>query len=133
MSLRSPRDEKFLNLLAQLAITVEPVRKARMASCLVRRNEIVAFGVNKLKSHPFQAKFSKNEDSIYLHAEIDCIKNALRAISIDELRDCTLYIARMKYESTHRRHMIPGLARPCIGCQSAIQAFDIKKVIYTEG
>jgi len=133
MSPRNRRDQKFLNLLAQLAITVEPVRKARIASCLVRRNEIVAFGINKLKSHPFQAKFSKNEDSIYLHSEIDCIKNALRAISIEELKDCTLYIARMKYESTHRRQMIPGLARPCTGCQSAIRAFDIKHVIYTEG
>lgn len=128
-----PRDRKYIELLAKLASTVEPVRKARLAACLVRQNEIVSFGINQLKSHPFQARYSKNQDSIYLHAEIDCIKNALKCITVDELKRCTLYICRLKFEDTHRRRMIYGLARPCPGCAQAITSFDIRNVVYTEG
>jgi len=122
---------KYIELLSKVAIAVEPVRQARIAACLVYRNEIISFGINQMKTHPFQAQFSKNEDSIFLHAETDCIKNGLREISMDDLSRCTLYVCRMKYESHEKKKFVFGLAKPCLGCAKAIVTFDIKTVVYS--
>lgn len=123
------RHEKYMNILSKVAITVEPVAQARIAACIVYKNEIISFGINKKKSHPFQAKFGKNKDSIYLHAENDCIKNALRNLSVDEVAKSTLYICRVKFDMT--KNFVFGLAKPCPGCARAIASFGIKNVIYS--
>lgn len=125
------RHDKYISILSKMAIAVEPVRQARIAACLVYRNEIVSFGINQMKTHPFQAQFGKNKDSIFLHAETDCIKNALREIDVDELSRCTLYICRMKYQTHEKKKFIYGLAKPCAGCERAIATFGINKVYYT--
>lgn len=131
-SLPRTKDDRYLSTLARLAMTVEPVRKARLAACLVRRNEIISFGTNQLKTHPIQAKYSKNPESIYLHAEVDCIKNALRLIDAEMLRSCTLYVCRVKYSGSSKQNMLYGMAKPCKGCQMAIDAFQIKRVVYSK-
>ena len=122
---------KYISILSKMAIAVEPVRQARIAACLVHRNEMISFGINQMKTHPFQAQFSKNKDSIFLHAETDCIKNALREIDVDELSRCTLYICRMKYQTHEKKRFVYGLAKPCPGCERAIATFNIKSVYYT--
>lgn len=125
------KEVKYINLLSKLASTVEPVAQARIASCLVYKNDIVSFGICRMKTHPFQAKFSKNENSIYLHAETDCIKNALRSIQLADLSRCTLYICRVKFESRTKENLVFGMAKPCSGCAKAIATFDIKTVVYS--
>ena len=125
------KHHKYISILSKMAIAVEPVRQARIAACLVHRNEIVSFGINQMKTHPFQAQFGKNKDSIFLHAETDCIKNALREIEVDELSRCTLYVCRVKFESHEKRKFVYGLAKPCPGCERAIANFNIKSVYYT--
>ncbi|MFM7851590.1 MAG: hypothetical protein ACKO96_06630, partial [Flammeovirgaceae bacterium] len=52
---------KYIEMLSKIAVAIEPVRKARIAACLVYRNEIISFGINQMKTHPFQAQFSKNQ------------------------------------------------------------------------
>lgn len=125
------KHDKYMNILSKMASAVEPVRQARIAACLVLKNEIVSFGINQMKTHPFQAMYGKNKESIFLHAETDCIKNALREISIDELTRCTLYVCRMKYETNEKKKFVYGLAKPCPGCARAIATFDIKNVFYS--
>jgi len=122
------RHSKYINILSKVAIAVEPVAQARLASAIVYKNEIISIGINQRKSHPFQAKFSKNEDSIYLHSETDAIKNALKQISIDELSDSVLYVCRVKIIN---KKFVFGIAKPCCGCMRAISNFGIKKVYYT--
>ncbi len=130
-------DIKYLKHLEKIAEAVPSAAhnkeslRARLASCIVYKNEIISIGVNQLKSHPFQARFSKNVESIFLHSETDAIKNALKIISISELAKSTLYVCRVKYCDTKRRQMAWGLSKPCIGCQRAISTFNIKKVVYT--
>lgn len=102
-----------------------------MAAAIVFRNEIISIGINSNKSHPFQAKYGRNSDSIYLHAEIDAIKNALKCISVDQLTKTTLYICRVKYTDSKKSGQIWGLSRPCEGCIRAITTFNIKKVVYS--
>lgn len=125
------KHEKYMNVLSKIAIAVEPVAQARISACLVYKNEIISFGINQRKSHPFQAKFGKNRDSIFLHAETDCIKNALKTISIKELEKCTLYICRVKYLDSTKSNFVFGLAKPCPGCFRAIVNFGITKVFYS--
>lgn len=125
------RAARHITMLARMATTVEPVAAARLAACLVHRNEIIAFGICQSKSHPFQAKFGKNQKAIYLHAETDCIKNALREHDQRTIAASTLYVSRVKFFDPSKRRFIFGMAKPCIGCARAIATFGISKVFYS--
>jgi deoxycytidylate deaminase len=129
MEYRPYRHTKIFDVLFNLAQTIEPVGNARLAAAIVIKNEIVSFGINKRKTHPFQKKYGKNSDAIFLHAEIDAIKNSLKYIGTDELSRASLYVARAKKTG---RHFMQGLAKPCeYGCCKAITAFNIRSVYYT--
>lgn len=127
------RHSRYMNVLSKMAADIEiPVSgNARLASCVVYRNDIVSFGVNMMKSHPFQAKYGKNPDSVFLHAETCAIKNALKYISQEELSRSTLYICRVKYYDADRKSLMFGLSRPCSGCFRCINTFNIRKVVYS--
>lgn len=125
------KHQKHLDTLRKMARDVIPVGAARMAASLVYKNDIVAFGINSLKTHPIQAKYGQNPLSIHLHAEIDCIKNATRVIKPEDFEKTTLYVARMKFTEPHKLSMVQGIACPCVGCQKAIMSFGIPRVIYT--
>ena len=103
----------------------------RFAAALVRNNKIVSVGFNRMKSHPFQAKFAKNDQAIFLHAEVHAIKNALREINVEELKNTELYISRVKRPKAGDDHFVWGLSKPCPGCARAIAEFGIKRTIYT--
>lgn len=103
----------------------------KMASAIVRRGKIIAFGTNSNKSHPLQAKYGKNKESIVLHAEISAIKNALREMRLEDLEKCDIYVLRLKKTRPFGTKWVWGMSRPCIGCQRAIKAFSLKKAFYT--
>jgi deoxycytidylate deaminase len=133
-------EQRFLNYLEKIAEAIPAaahnrrgrVLRTRIAACIVYKNEIVSVGINQLKSHPFQAKFSRHVDAIFLHAETDAIKNALKHISVNDLSKASLYICRVKYdEHKSKKILMRGMCKPCEGCQRAIAAFNINKVVYT--
>ena len=129
------KHEKVLDLLAVVAEGVDrntTSSGARLAAALVYKNRIVSVGINQKRSHPFQAKYSKNEDAIYLHAETDTIRTALRHLSEKQLSKATLYVCRIKHADGPDTPLIWGLSKPCVGCQRAIATFDIKGVVYSE-
>jgi deoxycytidylate deaminase len=125
------RHARYMNILSKIAADLSPVRSARLAACVVYKNDIVSFGVNEMKSHPFQARYGKNKDSVFLHAETSAIKNALRTLSYDELERSTLYVCRVRFIDFNKRGMIFGMAKPCNGCFRCINTFNIKNVIYS--
>lgn len=106
---------------------------AKLSAAIVHKGRIIAIGMNKMKSHPFQARFGKNKDAIFLHAEIAAIKNALRILDAKDLKNTSLYICRVKKEERDRQDWVDGLAKPCPGCLRAIAEFGIKQVVYTTG
>jgi tRNA(Arg) A34 adenosine deaminase TadA len=123
---RGSRHSKYINFLAGIAANQEAVSKCRIAAMLVQSNNVpVAVGANKMKTHPLQARFGKNEHAIYLHAEIDAIAKALKTLDTQELSKCVLYVCRTLQDGSF------GLAKPCPGCQSAIRAFGIQTVVWT--
>jgi len=129
------KTKTIMNMLNSVAESIEPVSQARLAAAIFYKNDLVAIGTNKPKTHPFQKRWAKHEMAIYLHAEIDVIKNALRHISQEELAKSKLYVSRIRFDSNQkdlsRENLKTGLARPCSGCMRAIANFDIKHVCFS--
>jgi deoxycytidylate deaminase len=115
------RHTKRLKKIQLLAQDASQMTKHRHAAAIYIGTRLVSVGVNKMKSHPLQAKFGRNSDAIYIHAEIDAIKNALKRIRLADLENATLYVAKAKATNS----------KPCEGCQKAIIHFGIKKVFWT--
>ena len=103
----------------------------KFAAAIVRNSRIISVGMNSMKSHPMQARFAKNKDAIFLHAEIAAIKNALRELNVDDLEKTDLYICRIKKPKPKSKSWVWGLAKPCEGCQRAITEFGIRRTVYT--
>lgn len=121
-----------MNTLQQLAIHNPGVRgHFKLAAGVVYRNTLIATGVNSYKSHPMMLQFGKNSESIFIHAEIDAIKNALRVIAVQQLAKCDLYIMRVKRSGPKHNQWIRASAMPCEGCQRAIVNFSLRNIYYT--
>lgn len=128
------RDIKMMELARRLAINNPGVKERfKLTAILVFRRDIVAIGNNGLRTHPLQKKYGKNDEAIFLHAEIDAIAQALNHISREDLKNSTLYVHRVKRSSSvkHVAEWVDGMACPCEGCHSAILAFGIKRVVYS--
>jgi len=74
------------------------------------------------KSHPLQKYFAEkvgHPERIYLHAEIAAI------LAAGTQKIATLWVSRINSKKQY------VMAKPCIICQEAIKAFDIKNVFFT--
>lgn len=120
------------NAAAMLDVAIDYARKnpiiklPKMAAVIYYRRDLISFGYNSLKSHPFAAKYCRHPEAIYLHAEIAAIRKALSVLTLAELRASDLYVARVLKNGT------PALAKPCSGCMRAIVEFGIQNVVWTE-
>jgi len=125
------RNQKVVNTLRLMAQDVVPVSGAKIAAAIVQRGNIISFGINQNRTHPLQAKWGKNSKAIFLHAEICAIKNALRHNTADYLMNTTMIVYRARRSNVGPKHAwYCGSATPCVaGCQAAIEAFGISKVI----
>jgi deoxycytidylate deaminase len=116
---------KVFSILKLMAETGDFFANASLAAAIVYKNEIVGIGINEKKTHPFQKRFAKNQHSVYLHAETSAIKQALKKISVDELKYAKMFVLRIKKDGT------VAMSKPCPGCHRCIETFGIKKVYYT--
>lgn len=120
-------NKKIFANLARLAYDIPHFADQRVVAAVVQRNQIISYGFGHEKTHPFQARYGKNEDSIYWHAETHAIHNAIKQ-DFTFHRAC-LYVLRLK--SDHSHNSLYGLAKPCLGCERCIRDFNIPKVYYT--
>lgn len=128
------RDLKIMQFTRRLAIDNPGVNnRTKLAASLVIKRDVISFGINVMRSHPVQKKYGKNDEAIYLHAEINAIVNSLNHVEKDDLRKASLYVYRVKKDTNDlkRKHWVDGLSCPCEGCMSAIDAFRIKRVIHS--
>ena len=114
-------EERLITLL-DAATAHPPVYRTQIAAAIYHKNKFVALGHNSYKTHPFQARFGRHVDCIYLHAETDVIKNALKYLDIHTIKKSSLYVARIKWLDGNKKEMVQGLARPCSGCQRSRSA-----------
>lgn len=124
------RDRRFMAIARKIAISVDPVSRAKIAAIVVIKNQIVSIGQCQLRTHPFQAKFNSHPSAIYLHAETNAIHAALNQMHPSQLEKATLYISRVK-RKTRNSDWTDGIAFPCKGCMSAIITHGLKKVVYS--
>lgn len=129
----SKKQEKIIDNLRILANDTPGCARARMVAAIVYKNQVISYGFNERKTHPFVRPFQKNDEAIYLHAETAAIKNALKRLSVEQLSRCDLYIVRSKtvYKGKNKFDQIFGMAKPCSGCQKCIQSFGLRKVFYS--
>jgi tRNA(Arg) A34 adenosine deaminase TadA len=124
---------KIKQMLTRLAVENTGVRgRFKLAAGIVYKSQLIATGLNSYKSHPIMCEWGTNADSIYLHAEIDAIKNALKLITQSQLTKCDIYIVRVKRPYNASGNWEEGLAKPCPGCRRAIESFGLKRVFWTE-
>ena len=97
--------------MLKIAATVEKVGAGKLAAAIWNRDLCVSVGVNSLKSHPVQKRFSSNPHRIFLHAETDALVKASKFIK--DFSGCYMYIARVKKGDGGR--FVPALAKPCDG------------------
>lgn len=117
-------NNKIISFLLKKAKT-NAIGPHRHAAAVVYKNRIISVGWNKWKTHPFQKRYGRNEESIFLHAEIDAIIKAINMYGTSFLKDCDLYVVR------YTRSKKAGNSKPCTGCSKAIEAFSIKSVHHT--
>lgn len=122
--------KKYLDILKTIAEDVEPVSRAQHAAMVIYRKKVVSIGVNQMKTHPFAAKYSKNPEAIFLHAEASAILSAKRKLSESELKKATLIVCRVKHDT--KGNPLFGMSKPCEGCARCIEEHGIKTVIYSE-
>ena len=125
---------KYHNILDNLHVLLRDsdysnMPRAKVAAAIVHKNKLISIGMNFKKSDPFQKMFSSNDDSIYLHAETLAIKRALKVLDEHDLQKCSLFVCRIKFD--HDFNVLRGLAKPCEGCQKAIQHYNLKQTIYS--
>lgn len=107
--------------------------RVKMAAGIIYKKHLIATGINSYKTHPLMCESNGYRDGqIYLHAEVDAIKNALRIISVDQLSKCDMYIVRLKKTQPYGTTFVLGLAKPCPGCMQLISSFNLKNVYWTE-
>lgn len=119
------RVKRYFDIMTVIAADVLPVARARHVAILANGNKIISIGYNQYKSHPLQKKFGRNSDSVYLHAEISAVANALRRYDEDELSKFSLYILKLDNQDEI------GNSAPCVGCQRAIAHYGIQEVVHS--
>ena len=127
------RTNRMFEYLRRLAIANEGVQgRFKLASAVVYKKYVIATGVNSYKTHPLMNGEGYKEGQVFLHAEMDAIKNALKLIDVEQLSQCDLYVVRVKRPNYKSKEWIYGLAKPCPGCTKAIANFGIRNVYYSE-
>lgn len=118
--------------LIRMCHDVSAVSKARLAAAVVIRGEVLAWGTNELRTHPFAAKWGKNSDALFWHAETKAIHNFIRRHDVSLLQKATVMVARIKRPFERSKEYVSGMARPCKGCFSCIRDFGIPRIAYTD-
>lgn len=116
--------------LFDVAQKVEPIQGGRIAAGIFSRyGKLEAIGTNSYKTHPMQAKYAQRPACIHLHAEIDAIRRFLMRHPPRDLINKSMVVVRAK--RSQDKQWITGLAKPCSGCMSALNAYSFHSVYYT--
>ena len=119
--------QKFFNVAKAVAKTSQYPR-IKIGCCIVKKNKILAVGVNQLKSHPMQKRYNKfrplNNDNINnnIHAELDAVIKCNK----DDLIGASIYVYRESSDTQLR------MCKPCEACTELIKRCGIKTIYYTD-
>src|SRR5258708_34318179 len=96
----------FIELAKYAASLADPIRNYRLGAVVLRGKERI-IGWNSYRTHPSQARYGRNEFSIYLHAEIAAMVRA-------KWQADALIVVRIMADGTL------GNSKPCSGWERAL-------------
>ena len=125
------KEIKFFEVAKAVAKTSEYPR-IKIGCCIVKKNRILAVGVNLVKSHPMQKIFNKYRDidpnRIYnnIHAELDAM---LKVANKKDLEGADIYLYREDVFGQRK------MSKPCPACSQILKMYKIKnkEVILCQG
>lgn len=104
--------------------------KFKLAAGVFLKRNLIAWGVNSYKTHPITLQGEYKEEQVYLHAEADALRKALKLLTLEELSNSSMEVVRVK--KNPKGLYVYGMAKPCKGCLSLIKSFGIKEVRWSE-
>lgn len=117
--------KKLEQRLRELCETVQ--FRSRHSAAVVRSGKVLAYGVNRDKTHTANLDWGKNPDAIYLHAEIDAIVRAINRRGEEVVKGSTLVVCRLTRDGQLSNSC------PCDGCKKAIKDLDLTVIHSTLG
>ena len=125
----NPVDKILVDLATSSPLNTGPVK---VAAALIYKGRILATGTNQYKTHPLMMTRGYRDDQNWRHAEVDCIINASRFMTKEQMARCELRVVRAKRPGADSNRWILGLAKPCPGCSQVIANYGITNVTWTE-
>ena len=122
-------DEYLVELAVNAPLNTGPVK---VAAALIYKGRVLATGTNQYKSHPLMMTRGYREDQCWRHAEVDCIVNASKIMSKEQMTRCELRVVRAKRPGHNSKDWVLGLAKPCPGCSQVIRNHGITNISWTE-
>lgn len=119
---------KLKEVMTAMALSSDHHR-CKHSALISYKNHVISVACNRIKSHPFQKKFGRAEEAIFLHAEVSAISQALKRITLKQLSKSVMHVVRVSINSDDNPFFC--YSKPCKGCMRAIEEFDIQKVLYT--
>ena len=119
------KQERIFTYLEAYAKLGVGIRSSRHGAAVVYKNRIVGLGRNSYKTHPIMIEWGRNKDSVYLHAEMAAIVNALGNVDPQLFKKCDFYIIRVNKKNERAQSC------PCSGCKRALDFFNFKNIYYT--
>jgi tRNA(Arg) A34 adenosine deaminase TadA len=124
---------RTISMLERLAVDNPGVQgRFKIAAGVIYKRHLIATGVNSYKTHPLMMTKGYRPGQVFMHAEVDAIRNSLRLITPSQLNSCELYIVRVKRPYLGATTWVHGLAKPCPGCTRVIANFGIERVFWTQ-
>lgn len=116
----SNREKAYLSVARYFASKSKARRMH--GAVVVKSGRVIGTGFNKDRNNPYYVSPEHIKSHCSVHAEVDAIRDAGWNV-----KGAVLYVARVNNSGIDRN------SKPCIRCQSVIDAAEIKKVIYTTG
>ncbi len=98
--------------------------RARIGAVIISGGRVLAKGTNKIRKHSFKSGHWNTS----LHAECAAILDVFKNNSYKDLKNATMYVARIKKDGSQ------GMACPCKDCMQVIKNVGfIKRIRFTCG
>ena len=117
--------QQVIKKAVKLAYSLCPINREIRTShvaFLIKSNVIEKIGVNKRRTHPEISKHPYHEGHVGIHAELDCVLK----VDKEDLRDYKMLVLRVD-----RKNKL-NMSKPCPGCLSLINQFNIAEVWYSD-
>lgn len=117
-------DFKFLKLAFDLAKSYNFDKSMDYYHCAViaRGGKVLSIGYNSRKRNSIVEQYKVQEHTCTIHAEIAAILAKRKKIRFEGSK---IYVVRIKSNGT------VGMSKPCEMCELVLEAYGIKRAIYT--